>query len=122
MFGLAEQVERDPIGIIVAIGDHKDFRRAGDHVDADLPEDTAFCGSDKGVSGARDLIDRSDRLGAIGQSSHSLCAADPVNLIHPRKACGQQDKRVGHPVRRGHRDDQPAHPGDTGRDRVHQHG
>lgn len=58
MFGLAEQIKGDEIGIIVAIGDDKDLRRAGDHVDADFAENAPFGGGDKGVAGAGDLVHR----------------------------------------------------------------
>ena len=62
VFGLAEQVERDPVGVVVAVGDHEDFRRPGDHVDADAAEDPALGGGDIGIAGAGDLVDRGDRL------------------------------------------------------------
>jgi hypothetical protein len=38
VLGLAEQIHRDPVGGRAAIGQHQDFARAGDHVDADRTE------------------------------------------------------------------------------------
>ncbi len=58
MLGLAEQIGGDPFRIVLAIGDHQNFRRAGDAIDADLAEDFALGGCDIGIAGADDLVDR----------------------------------------------------------------
>jgi len=48
--GLAEQIERDPIRIGGAVGQHQDLAGSGDHVDADLAEDQPFGGGDELVA------------------------------------------------------------------------
>ena len=60
VLGLAQQVGGDPVGIVGAIGDHQDFRRPGDGIDADLAEHFALGGGDIGVAGAHDLVHRRD--------------------------------------------------------------
>ena len=67
-------------GIVAAIGDHQDFRRAGDGVDADLAEDFALGGGDIGIAGADNLVHRGDGLGAIGQGGDGLGPADAVDF------------------------------------------
>ncbi len=42
MLGLRQQVCRDPIGIAGLVGENENFRRPGDHVDADLAEHQAL--------------------------------------------------------------------------------
>ena len=44
------------------VGEHDDFRGAGDHVDADVAEHPPLGRRDVGVAGADDLVDRRDRL------------------------------------------------------------
>ena len=80
MFGLAEQIGGDPVGIVGAIGDHQDFRRPGDGIDAHLAEHFALGGGDPGVAGADDLVHRRDAFGAIGQRGDRLRPADAVNF------------------------------------------
>ena len=76
MLGLAEQIGGDPVGIVGAVGDHQDFRRPGDGIDADLAEHFALGGGDLGIAGAHDLVHRRDAFGAIGQRRHRLRPAD----------------------------------------------
>ena len=60
MLRLAQQIGGDPVRIVGAIGDHQDFRRPGDAVDADLAEHFALGGGDIGIAGADDLVHRRD--------------------------------------------------------------
>ncbi len=76
VFGLAEQVGGDPVGIVLAVGDHEDFARPGDHVDPDHAVKLALGFGDIGIAGAGDDIDRADPLGAIGERADRLRAAD----------------------------------------------
>ena len=122
MFGLAHQVERDPVGIVVLVGDHQDFGRPGDHVDPDLAEDPALGRRDKGVAGARDLVHRGNAFGPIGQRRHRLRPADAIDLVHSGDPRGQQHQRIDHAAGSRHADRQPLHPRHLGRNRVHQHG
>ena len=57
VLGLREQIGRDPVGIGGLVGEDQHFRRAGDHVDADLAEDAALGRRHPGVAGADDLGD-----------------------------------------------------------------
>ena len=120
VLGLGQQVERDPVGVVVGVGDDEDLGRAGDHVDADAAEDPALGGGDEGVAGAGDLVDRGDGFGAVGQRRNRLRAADAIDRVDAGDLGGQQDQRVHLPVRGRAGDDQPLDPGDTGGDRVHQ--
>ena len=121
MFGLAHQIKRDPVGVVVFVGDHQDLGRASDHVDPDLAKDAALGGCDKCVAGAGDLVHGGDALGAIGQRCDRLGAADAVNLIHPGNPRGQQHQRIEHPIGGGYGDGEAFDPGDLGRNGVHQH-
>ena len=58
MLGLAEQIGGDPFRIVGAIGDHQNFRRARDAIDADLAEDFALGRRDIGIAGTDDLVHR----------------------------------------------------------------
>ena len=62
MLGLAQQIGGDPVRIVAAIGDHQNFRRPGDGVDADLAEHFALGGRDIGIAGAHDLVHGRDAL------------------------------------------------------------
>ena len=121
MLGLAQQIQRDPVGVIVPVGDDQNLGRTRDHVDADTPEDPALGGGDKGIAGAGDLVHRGYGLRAIGQGGNRLRATDAVDRIHPRNARGQQHQRIHHPVGHGAADDQPLYPGHAGGNGVHQY-
>ena len=120
MLGLAEQIECDPIGVIIPVRDHKNFRRPRDHIDANLAEHPPFRGGNVGVAGAGDRVDGRDRVGAIGQCGHCLRPADAVNLIDARQPRSQQHQRVQNPIRRGHNHRKPFDARNLGRDRIHQ--
>ena len=122
MLGLAHQIQRNPVRIIVAIRDDQNFGRTRDHVDADLTENTTLGGCNKGVSGSGDLINRLDRFGAIGQRRDRLRATDAVNLIHAGQARRQQNQRIDNAVRRGNGNCQTANARHLRRNGVHQNG
>ncbi len=94
MFGLAEQVHRHPVGRCAAIGEHEDFTRPGDHVDADLAEHTALRARHIGVPRAGDLVDRGNRGGAIRECGNRLRTADREHPVHPGDRRGRQHERV----------------------------
>ena len=122
MLGLAHQIHRDPVGVVVAVGDDKDLRRSGDHVDADLSENPPLGGGDESVAGAGDLVHRRDRSGAIGERGDRLRAADAIDSLNPRQPRRQQNQRVHLAVRRRRRDDEAGNARDLRRDGVHQDG
>jgi hypothetical protein len=61
VLGLREQVHRHPVGVGGAVADHEDFRRAGDHVDADRAEHAALGRGHVGIARADDLVDLRQR-------------------------------------------------------------
>ena len=121
MLGLRQKIGGDPGGIVLAVGDDQDLRRAGDEVDADLAEHAALGGGDIGVAGAGDLVDRRDRLRAVGQRGHGLGAADAPDLVGAGDLGRQHDQRIEHAARRRHDHDDARHARHLGRHDVHQH-
>ena len=82
MFGLGKQSAATNSGS-ARIGENDDFRRAGDHVDADDAEHAALGGGDIGVAGTDDLGDRRDALGSVGERGDRLRAADAIDFADP---------------------------------------
>jgi hypothetical protein len=121
VFGLGQQVGGDPVGVVGAVGDHQHLRGTGDGIDADRAENPAFGGGDIDIAGSDDLVDRADRLGAVGQRADRLCAADAVGLGDPGQACCRHHRRVEPAIRGRHYHDPAFDAGDLGRQRVHQH-
>ena len=122
MLGLREQIHRHPVGRRRAIGEHENFARAGDHVDADLAEDLLLGAGDISVAGPGDLVNARDRRGAVGQRSDSLRAADGEHAVHAGDVRSGEDQRVLLTSWRGHDHDDFAHASHTRRHDVHQHG
>ena len=60
MLGLAEQVGGDDHRVGRLVGDDEDLRRAGDEVDADLPEQPALRLDDVRVARPDEEVDRVD--------------------------------------------------------------
>ena len=57
MFGLGEQIGRDPARVDAVIGGDDHLGRPGDRIDADVPEHQLLGGGDIGVPRADDLVD-----------------------------------------------------------------
>ena len=123
MLGLAEQVGGDPRGVAGAVCQHENFRRACDHINADLAEHLPLCRGHVDIAGADDLIHGGDAFGAVGKGCHSLCAARFKNQINARNDGGGQNRGVhlAVPSRGGRHDDLPD-ARDLGGNDVHQHG
>lgn len=122
VLGLGEQVRRNPVRIVGAVGDDQHLGRTSDHVDAHLTEDAPLGRCYIGVAGADDLIDRCDAVGAEGESCYCLSPADPVDLVHPHQAGGCQDEGIDLAAGMGDDHGQAADAGDFGRQGVHQNG
>ena len=120
VFGLRQQVQRQPVGMLGAVGDHQHLGGAGDAVDAYPAEDLPFRRRDIGVARPGDLVDRAHGFGAIGHRRDRLRAADAPDFIDAGDAAGEQHQRVDLAARGRHADRQPRHPGHPRRDRVHQ--
>ena len=121
MLGLRQQVQRDPVRVVVAVGDHQNLGRSGNHVDANPAKHPALGGGDIGVARAGDLVHRRNGFGAVSQRRNRLRPADAVDLIHPRDLRCQQHQRIDHAPGRRASDHQPRHPGNLGRNGIHQH-
>ena len=106
MLGLAEQIGGDPIRIVAAIGDHQNFRRPGDGIDAHLAEHFALGRCDIGIARAHDLVHRLDAFGAERQRRHGLRPADAENIAHTRAPRRRQHQRIDRSAagRRHHHD------------------
>ena len=63
VLGLAEQIGGDPVGVVEAVGEDQDFRRPGDHINADGAEDLALGGGHIDVAGTDDLVHGGDGFG-----------------------------------------------------------
>ena len=86
VLGLGQQVGGDPVRDRSSpSATTSDFRRPGDHVDADRAEHPALGRGDIGVARADDLVDRRDRLRPVGQRADRLRAADPPDLVTPAR-------------------------------------
>ena len=83
VLGLRQKVGGDPGGIVVAVGDDQDLRRAGDQVDADLAEHAALGGGDIGVARAGDLVDR----------PRSIACRRPARPPPGRRRCARPRRR-----------------------------
>ena len=123
MLGLAEQVGGDPCGVAGAVCQHENFRRACDHINADLAEHLPLCRGHVDIAGADDLIHGGDAFGAVGKGCHGLCAARFKNQINARNDGGGQNRGVhlAVPSRWGRHDDLPD-ARDLGGNDIHQHG
>ena len=123
VFGLAEQVGRDPGRVAAAVGQDQDLRRAGDHINADLAEHLALGRGYIDVAGADDLVDGGHALRAIGQRGHGLRAAGLEDAVDAGDDRRRQDAGVDLAAGAGRRrHDDLAHARDLGGDDVHQHG
>ncbi len=121
VLGLGEQVHGDPVRVGLAVADDEDFRRSGDHVDADLAEHVALGGGDVDVARTDDLVHRRYALGTVGQRSHGLGAADGEDPIDSGDAGSGQHQLVDLTARGRHHHDHLGHAGNLRRNRVHQH-
>ena len=117
----AEQVHRHPVGGRRAVGQHQDFRRAGDHVDAHRAEHALLGAGDVGVAGAGDLVHLGHRRRAVGQRGHGLSPADGEGAAHAGHIGGGQHPRIFFAPGRGHDHDDLADTGHMGGNGVHQH-
>ncbi|MNT36505.1 hypothetical protein D3C72_1725910 [compost metagenome] len=94
MLGLAEEVHGHPVGRRGAVGQHQDFARARDHVDAHGAEHALLGAGHIGVAGAGDLVHLGHGGRAVGQRGHGLGAADGEGPRHARYIGGGQHQLV----------------------------
>ena len=81
MFGLAQQVGGDQLGVTGLVGDDEDLRRSGELIDADRPEHLPLRLVDEGIARPDDLVDGRHALGAVSQGGDGLRAADPEDAV-----------------------------------------
>ena len=79
VLGLGQEIRGNESGVGILVGDDENFGGAGGHVDADggvgVVADEHLGGGDELVTGAENLVDLGDALGAVGHSSHGLSTA-----------------------------------------------
>ena len=119
MLGLAQEVSGDDHRVGGLVCDDQDLGRAGDEVDAHLPEQPALGLDDVRVARAHEEVDRVDRLGPERQRGQCLDAAQDVDLVCSGEMHGG-DGGVGHaPVERRRAGRDPLDACDLGRDDAH---
>ena len=116
VLGLGQKIGGDPGGIVVAIGDHQDLGRPGDHIDADGAEHLALGGSDIGVARPHHLVDRTHCLGAIGEGGDRLGAADALDLVDPGQPAAASTSGLSAPSGAGTAMASAVDAGDPGRE------
>ena len=121
VLGLAEQVHRHPVRRRRAVGQHEDFARAGNHVDAHLPEHVLFGAGHVGVARAGDLVHARHAGRAVSERGNGLRAANGESAAHARHVRGGQHQRIALAARRGHDHDDFAHARHVRGHGVHQH-
>ena len=93
VFGLAEQIHRHPVMGCCAIGQHQNFTRARNHVDAHRTEHAALGSSYISVARAGDFVNGWNGLRAIGQGGYGLrttngeCATEACNISCSQYQC-----------------------------------
>ena len=95
MLGLAEQVGGENRRIGGLVRDDQDLRRAGDEVDADLPEEAPLRLDDIRVARSGEEVDRRDRFRSECHCRERLHAAEHVDLVGSGEVHGR-DGRVRH--------------------------
>ena len=94
MFGLRQEVGRDPPHVHRPVGEDGDLARPRDLVDRDVAVDLALRRRDEGVAGARDLLDLAARLRAERQKANRLDAADAVDFGRARELEREEEDGV----------------------------
>ena len=120
VLGLGQQIGGDPPGVVGAVGEDQDFRRAGNHVNAHGAEHLALGRGDVGVSGADDFIDGRDGGGSIGQGADGLSATDAINFVDAGDPGGGQNQGAQGARRRRDHHGKAVHSRHTCRQGVHQ--
>ncbi len=72
---LRQEIGGDALGVRGAVGEHREFRRTGEHIDRCGPGDELFRSRDIAVSRADDDVTRRDRTSAVGEGRDRMRAA-----------------------------------------------
>ena len=88
VLGLAHEVGRDQLGIRGVVGDHRDLRGAGEHVDADAAEQRALGFGDELVARPHDDVGRAPGEQAERHRRDRLHAAQRHHHVRPRLGHG----------------------------------
>ena len=121
VLGLAEQIHGYPVRRGAAIGQHQDFARAGDHVDAHLAEHAPLGAGHIGIARPGDLVDCCDGGCAVGQRPHRLRAAYGEHPVHTGHGRRRQYQGIAVAIRGGDHHHDLAHARHPGRHGAHQH-
>ncbi len=117
VLGLREEIGGDDLGVGAFVGHDEDLARARDRVDVDEAEDEALRAGDEDVARPDDLLDPSDRFGAVGERGDRLRASGVDDLRDAGDLGGGEDLGRG---TRG-REDDARHAGNGGRHGRHEH-
>ena len=121
MFGLAEQIHGHPVRWCCAIGQHQNFARAGNHVDAHRTKHTAFGSSNIGIARASDFVNGWNGLRAISQGGHGLRAANGERTADACHIGSGQHQCVFFVMRRWHHHDDVLNARHMRRNGIHQY-
>ncbi len=122
VFGLGQEIDRDPRRIDGVVRDDRDLGGARDPVDADDAEHLSFGLGDERVAGPDDDVDRPQGTGAERHRRDRLRATDRIDLVDPGDRRRGEDRVVHVPGRVGWRAEHDfAHTGDAGGQHGHQH-
>ena len=122
MLRLRDDFARNELGLRARVCDDEHFRRTGQAVDADAPEDLALGLGDVDVARADDLVDRCDGRRAERERADRLRAADGVQLVDLGERTGVQHGGIDVTVAlRRCRHDDASDARDLGGDDRHQH-
>ena len=94
MLSLGEQIRGYQARVGRCVGEHHNFRRAGQQRDAHCAEDLPLRSHRIGGTRADDLVYRRNALRAIRQRTHGLRSTHGVHLVNAQQACGSRNRRM----------------------------
>ena len=122
MLSLRKQIHCHPVRRRGAVGNNEDFRRPGDHVDADRAEDMTFGIGHIGITRADDLVYLRHSRRTVSQGTDRLRPTNGKDAINAGNRRSRQHQRVTFATRRRYNHNEFAHTRHLSRDRVHEHG
>ena len=122
MFCLAEKIHSNPVRIGLTVANHQNFRRTGDHINADGTEHIALGSSHVGVARSDDLVNGRNSFRAVSQSGNGLRAADGVALFNAGQAGRGKNELIGFAARSRNNHHNLLAAGNVSRHGVHQNG
>ena len=94
MLGLREQICGYQARVGCRVGEHHNFRRAGQQRDAHRAEDLPLRSHRIGGTRTDDFVHRRNALRAIRQRAHSLRPTHGVHFVNAQQARGRRNRRM----------------------------